>query len=477
MFAAGDRVAVAVSGGPDSVCLLLVLRELAPRWNLHLSVAHLNHHLRGAESDEDARFVQQLAGSLGLPCHLSAVDTLQPPAGRPDNLEQAARRARRAFFASLRSRGLADKVALGHTLSDQAETVLFRLLRGAGPPGLAAILPVTAEGLVRPLLTVTRDQVLDFLRQRGQAFREDSTNPDPRFARNRIRRDLLPALTRDWNPSLPCILAHLADLARDDEAFFATQIEAVAPRVLGGSPFGPLLDTVALSRLPLALARRVLRYAISLAKGDLRRVEFHHIERLLALSKSSQGSGSVDLPGVRGIRSFHQILLETPAPPRPPYLLDLVPPARFAPPGGCFEVQFSISEDWTAPECVYNDSSAGFGSAAVSHRLDWDSIPTGLILRNWKAGDCYQPAGSDRSFRLKELFAAARVPSWERPGWPILCLKDASKDCATSRSETIVWSRRFGPAAGYAATARTRRVLVISEFPVDTESNRRPAAS
>ena len=207
MFEAGQSVGVAVSGGADSVCLLHVLLELAPKWDLHLSVLHLNHQLRGEESRQDAEFVRELAVRLGLPFLLREADV----AASSDNLEQAARLARLAFFAEMLASGAVARVALGHTRSDQAETVLFRFLRGSGTAGLAGICPVTSQGIVRPLIEMERTGINQFLRERGIGWREDSSNASLQFARNRIRRQLLPQLAAVWNPAIVQTLAHTAD--------------------------------------------------------------------------------------------------------------------------------------------------------------------------------------------------------------------------------------------------------------------------
>ena len=195
MFQPGQYVGVAVSGGADSVALLHILLELAPSLGIRLAVLHLDHMLRGDESRGDAEFVRDLAAKFDLSFHLHQVDV-----GRmSDNLEQAARSARYEFFGQfLISR--THRVALGHTRSDQAETVLFRFLRGAGTAGLAGIRPVTSDGCVRPLIDVDRATIEAWLRERGIDWREDSTNHSTDFARNRIRHELLPQLTRDWNP-------------------------------------------------------------------------------------------------------------------------------------------------------------------------------------------------------------------------------------------------------------------------------------
>ena len=212
MLAPGARVLAAVSGGADSVALLHVLIEIAPRLGATLAgVAHLNHKQRGAASDDDERFVARLAAEHGLTFHCAEAGALE------GNLEQAMRDARRDFFTRLIREGAADRVALAHTRDDQAETVLFRVLRGSGLSGLAGIHPVTGDGLIRPLLDVTRAEIEEFLHSRGVEWREDATNRDPRFARNRIRHELLPQLARDWNPKIVDALAQLGDLAWEEE--------------------------------------------------------------------------------------------------------------------------------------------------------------------------------------------------------------------------------------------------------------------
>ena len=202
MFRPGQRIGVAVSGGADSVCLLHVLRELAPRWELRLTVLHLDHQLRGEESRQDALFVRELAAALDLPFELREIDVHSLCGETGDNLEQAARAARLEFFRSFLQAGTLDRVAVGHTRSDQAETVLFRFLRGSGTAGLSGIRPVTEDGIVRPLLEIQRPEIEQYLRERGIAWRTDSTNVSSAFARNRIRQELLPQLTREWNPRM-----------------------------------------------------------------------------------------------------------------------------------------------------------------------------------------------------------------------------------------------------------------------------------
>ena len=296
MCAPGHHVAIAVSGGSDSVCLLHILHELAPILGINLSVVHVNHKLRGPESDADADFVRDMAASLGLPFHYRESDL----SAVPDNLEQAGRRVRLEFFEEIP----ADRVATGHTRSDQAETVLYRLLRGSGTAGLAAILPVAHRRLIRPLFECNREEAVSFLQDRGISWREDSSNAALAFARNRIRHEILPRVRLE-QPAIDEILARTADLARDEEAYWSAEIARLEPRYLTRKDKAVLINADQLGELPVAVQRRMLRRAVCLIKGDLREINLFHIERLLTLAAQREGHGRCQAPGVDVFRSFN----------------------------------------------------------------------------------------------------------------------------------------------------------------------------
>lgn len=440
MFERGHTVGVAVSGGADSVCLLHVLLELAPRWALRLRVLHLNHCLRGQESLDDARFVREMAGRLGLDVDVQETDVGLLRAESGENLEQLARRIRQQFFRGRLEAGLVNRVALGHTRSDQAETVLFRILRGCGTTGLAGILPVTEEGVVRPLLDVHRKAVERFLQERNIPWREDASNRDPAFARNRIRHHLLPALTESWNPSLTDSLAHMATLVQDEERYWDQEIERVAGRVLVRR--GPVLLVRAanLRSLELPVARRLLRRAIRDAKGDLLGIEFKHIEAIVRLAGRTGGEGGIEIPGLELRRSFDWIRLAPKGGQTVDrdcgFRIDLTVPGKILLPGAGTFLAVEVSEDPRA-------SPPG---------LDGDRLPGRLAVRNWRPGDRYRPLGHARPVSCKTLFQKHKVPSWERQHWPIVV-----------NGESIVWARLFGPALEYAANPLTRQMLTITE--------------
>ncbi len=428
MFRPGMKVGVAVSGGADSVCLLHVLLE----HGLRLHVLHLNHNLRGEESRADAEFVRQLAAGLRLPstfgeAHFAAVGM---------NLEQAGREARLAFFREAIAGGIVDRVALGHTRSDQAETVLFRFLRGSGTAGLAGIRPVTADGIVRPLIEVDRADIEQYLRERGIAWREDATNASAEFDRNRIRHQLLPQLEREWNPAIREALAQVADWALAEEAYWDEEMSRVWAGLRPERDGLVLLNCEALRSLPLAAARRVVRRAIERGKGDLRGVGFHHIAAVLHLASRQRGHGRVQVPGLEVLRSFDWLRFQVPDPPPAGYRMAAPVPGKLQVPGSHLVISLELIEKpetfWTS-DYVYNN---GVGS------LEWARLSGSLEMRNWQPGDRYQPTGSTGEEKIKTLFQQARIPLWERRQWPVLL-----------DGESIVWVRRFGAAAGVAANS------------------------
>ncbi|HEY4379632.1 MAG TPA: tRNA lysidine(34) synthetase TilS [Acidobacteriaceae bacterium] len=308
----GDRVCAAVSGGSDSVALLLLLHAAngLPRNSLGvgLSAVHVHHGLRGEEADGDLAFVQELCLRLEIPLHVHHASVRERvarsrDAGQPETIEEAARALRYEVFGGLIAEGHADSVLTAHTLDDQAETVLMKLLRGAWTEGLSGIHPVVETGtaarpgkILRPLLGVRRSELEDHLRRNGQAWRTDSSNVDEAFTRNRIRHSVLPVL-REVNPALDQALANLAELAREEEARWQLELGRILPQVLlpgkpvrgggravatsGGDAGAVALEIERLRAMDSALRRRVVRAA---ARKLGARLSFDDTARLLALA-------------------------------------------------------------------------------------------------------------------------------------------------------------------------------------------------
>jgi tRNA(Ile)-lysidine synthase len=450
MFEAGLRVGVAVSGGADSVFLLHALHELASRWNLQLSVVHIEHGIRSEASVADAEFVRQLAASFGVPFHLRRANALAVD----DNLEQAAREIRQQFYSELIAAGTLHRIATGHTRSDQAETVLYRILRGSGLAGLSGILPVTNEGLVRPLLGLRRGEIEAWLRDRQIEWREDQTNQDRAYVRNRLRHEILPLLRESFNPQLDEALANLATLAQDEESYWRTALSSHQPPA--ASPL--VLPVSHLAAAPPALARRLIRQAFEQVKGDLRQIGFAHVERILDMARSSEGNDRVQLPGLDVFRSFDWIRI---APAgfdsgkERDFSLPLAAPGSVELPRSKTRITLQIQEKAALAEAC----------ATVVNELDWHRFDifgaeASLELRNWRPGDQYRPVGQSKAEKIKFLFQEARIPLWERRNWPII-----------TYNGTIVWAKRFGAAIEFAAGPGTQVVLQVGESPSDLSTN------
>jgi tRNA(Ile)-lysidine synthase len=386
-----------------------------------LSAAHVHHGIRGSEADADADFVAELAAVYGVPFHVRRVDVPSEIALRRETLEEAARRLRYAFFEDLIAEGKVDAVATAHTLDDQAETVLFKLLRGAWTEGLSGIHRAvkTGEGwILRPFLETTRASIRPWLRSLKQPWREDTSNLDLAHTRNRIRHELLPQLST-FNPEIARQLARMAAISADEERYWQGELDRLLPSLLlpgkpvrgGGrsSSTHPAEATVAielerLRQLPPAVARRLLRAA---ARQVGTRLDFDHTERLLALSgrtgRFAENRGSkVTLPDgivaertLRELRLSHRGQSKSPAP-------------------GTREYAFSIPGEVAAPE---------FG-VSLRGEMAPSALQTGqtcvAILRNWKAEDRVTLRHSRSPKKVKEILGRLRISSPERDFWPVV---------------------------------------------------------
>ena len=456
----GMKVAVACSGGADSVALACLLAELKETLGLRLLLVHLNHQLRGAEADADEAFVRQLAERLEVEFLVRREDVAARAQKEKVNVEEAGREARLEFFASIIAGGKADAVALAHTLDDQAETVLQRLVRGAGTRGLAGIYPVVeltpAGKLVRPLLGVRRDELRAYLAEREQAWREDATNLDRRRLRNRIRLELLPQLNSAAIEHLGRLAAH----AREEESFWAAYVEERFRALVDAAPGKNLEFEISsllapdplLKRLPArraaeaqrAVARRLLRRALADVRGDLRRLTQTHVESVLRLAEEGQSGQRVVLPGVEVERRFERLVFQATtavAAAAPGFELRVEAPGGVPLPGGG-ALTFKLVV-WAGGEPGYNERR---------QLVDAARAPFPLRVRNWRPGDAYQPLGSARVKKLKTLFRERRIPRGERSRTPVVL---AGGD--------IVWVPRLGVAAAYGLTAGSQTALVIEE--------------
>lgn len=402
----GLRLAVGVSGGADSVALLRALasKATAAGWVLH--VAHLHHGLRGAEADEDREFCRLLAASLGIAFHTRQVDTAAEAKRAGEGIEEAARRLRYAWFRELMASGAVEVVATAHTLDDQAETVIGKLLRGAWTEGIAGIHPVVqfAEGrILRPMIGVSRVQIEGWLREIGQTWREDSSNHDAAYTRNRIRHELLPELER-WNPQIRNSLTQMAELARDEEAWWQTELARLEPEMLltgrpvrgggraGGDQRAVALDVVRLASQPVALQRRLLRHAA--AKLDVA-LSFEATESMRLLALGSRSGKKLSLPG--------PLTAE-----RTPRELRLSP--------GVAEVRVPVREG----DAILLQVPGEVAAFGWLFHAESPQIAPPAAVRVWRAGDRVTLRYSSGPRKVKEVLERLKVFGSERAAWPVV---------------------------------------------------------
>lgn len=319
----GDTVLIAVSGGVDSVVLLDLMLTFRKTYALSLAVAHLNHSLRGKDADDDGRFVEALAGRLGLPFYGDRRDVNRFRQTHKLGLEEAARRVRYDFLFETADRHGYHRIATAHHASDNAELVLMNLMRGSGPSGLSGMAPGSVDGrLIRPLLDLTRSEILAWQDARGLSFREDGSNQDRAFLRNRVRLDLLPDIETHYQPGFSRTLVRTARIIREDEDWMKSLIDPLFQSLIVDRAIDRLdLDLTGLTRLPTAARRRVIRRAIEDIKGDVNGMGLVHVDAATDLIDTGGERKSLDLPGrIRilrqggrlTVRQEHRPLRQTP---------------------------------------------------------------------------------------------------------------------------------------------------------------------
>ena len=438
LFTHDDTVVVAVSGGADSVALLDLLAGYG-ELRLRLVVAHLNHCLRGAESDADEAFVRELAANYGVTFVTQAVDVRALSLREKLSLEEAGRVARYRFFAEIAANCKARVVALAHHADDQAETVLMRLLRGAGGSGLCAMSAKSAGTYVRPLLAVTRREIEAYLSGRGLGFRSDSSNTDTSFLRNRIRHELIPFL-KTYNPAITDRLIATADALSEDEAL----LEKLTTEAFGHhASFGKerlILDVAGVAAEPRGLRLRLYRRAILEVKGNLSRISARHLSDIDALLLSASPNLSLALPDGYLVKRCYGGLIflhQSNSYQSFPYEFLVDGPGSYPIAGGGV-----LTVDFGEPPASWQEVPA-----TVAY-FDAAAVPFPWLVRSFREGDAFSPLGMTRSKKVKKLFIDRKLPLTARRRVPLLF-----------SGETLFWLGGVLPAESGKVTASTEVVL------------------
>ena len=441
MFKAGEHVLVAVSGGADSTALLWCLSEAAPGLGLQLTAAHLNHSLRGEESDADERFVRTLSAEIGIGFVSRKLDIRKRAAVARKNLEEAAREARYDFLRQTADRLRATRVAVGHNLNDQAETVLMRLIRGTGLEGLSGIHPVLDDLFIRPLLECSRADIIRYLRARNASYREDSSNRDPRYDRNRTRLELIPYLEQHFNPKTVDALARYASLASETTKYLEAQSLRAFKRLRKSDPRGLSISVPGLLRVHPVLQKLVLRQALKECRKSLKGIASRHIDSLLALCRSGQSGSQIQLPGkFVAARQFSDLLfLPHDGLARGSFAYELQSPGKVRVPEAGLNFYATVRARHALPGRLRSTGSRVF--------LDAGSLPKTLTVRSRLPGDRY---GGSNHRKVKKMLIDARIPLRSRGSIPMVAAGDS-----------VIWIPGFKPAKPFALQQQSARCLVL----------------
>ncbi len=438
MLKGGERVLVGLSGGPDSVSLLHILNELKEELRLTLHALYIDHGLRPDETPREIEFCAEAAAGLDVPFGVRRVDTEGLAQRERLGIQEAARRLRYRAFEEHALQIEADRVATGHNADDQAETLIMRLLRGAGPRGLAGIPPVRGR-FIRPLIRVERSGVEKYLNERGIAFIIDASNLKRDYLRNRLRHELMPLL-REYNPNLTATLCRTADILREEDRYMETVVTKSLMRLISRKTG----ETIELFLSPLEhMEKVILRRALLRAVGEtrgLRGIGVEHVEEIISLIRSGSSGSRIYLPGgIRVIRDYSTLVITSAAPRKlGEYLLD-VPGETVLKEAGIVLVSSTL------------DSPADSGDGRNEAAFDLDMLRFPLKVRPRRAGDFFYPAGFGKRKKLQDYFVDEKVPRDLRETVPLLV-----------SGEDIIWVVGYRMDERYRVRPSSRRTLKIA---------------
>lgn len=452
----GDKIVVGVSGGADSVCLLHLLRQLSSRHQFTLHVAHLNHGFR-PEAAQEAAFVQRLCDQWGVPATLSSLPVPRICKERHLSKQEGAREVRYAFLKEVAGATGARWIALGHTADDQAETFLMRLLRGAGPQGLGAIPRMRDGMIIRPLLSISRKQIVDELSREQIPFIEDPSNEQEIYLRNRVRHRLLPLL-EEYNPKVKEAFYRESELLQEENDFLTRYTEEMIPHLgVEKKKRSVSFDLERLRSLHPALQRRIVRWGLDQLHPGLKGIGFHHIETVLLKALAGRTGKRYPLPHHLSVEKGYTELVLRKNPlkeeqaasfqsARPETILFPSPDPIDLPEWG---LRLSVSLHRN------RENRPAFSTCAAS--FDFDRISNPLTLRRWRAGDYFVPTGmGGKHKKLQDLFVDAKVPKSQRASIPLLTCP-----------EGILWVVGLRIDDRFRATEKSKEVLIVEAHALD----------
>jgi tRNA(Ile)-lysidine synthase len=437
-----DNVLIAFSGGLDSTGLVAIFLELRKEWLLDIFLGHFNHRLR-PRAGEDEQFVRKVAQEHGLPLFVASEDVRSFAKLNRLNLEEAGRMLRYEFLSKTAQTIGGAKIATGHTMNDQAETFFLRLMRGSGLKGLGSISPVVEGRIIRPLLSVERKDIAEYVEKIGWAFREDESNLDRSFARNKVRLDLIPYIQENFEPKIIHRIGKIVTILQEEEKLLRKWASHEAKKAVLLESGEIRLDLNSLLTLPQGLARRVVRDFIQKIKGDLREISFEDVETLLNLEEGKSFQLTKELLLKRD-KDFVFCRLEQPERMTFEYEWDGSSPLILE------ELSLMVKA-----ERIKRPQSFAFDDNAKAH-LDAKNIQFPLQVRSRNEGDRYRPLGAPGSKKLKEIMRAKDIPLTEREKKPLFL-----------SGNEIVWVLGLPVAEKFKISDKTKEVLVLTVVPHD----------
>ena len=441
LLSRGDTVLVALSGGPDSVALLHGLLAIRAEYGLKLYVAHLNHKLRGAESNEDEKFSKGLASSLRLRFFSKKIDVKKEATNRKVSIEEAARDARYRYLEKLASQIKANKIAVGHQADDQAETFLMRLLRGAGGAGLSGI-PAKRGKIIRPLIQIRREEIEEFLKANKIPYRLDSSNYLTDYFRNKIRLSLLPKIKAEFNPRIVESLNRTADIISLQQEYIRKKCEHTLLDIAARRKGEITLDLKEFSRYDVSLQREMIRLCVGQLEGNVNRLSFESVDRTLDLIRQKKIGKKVKLVGNIWFEfSRKELAFYKEKARERDYLLALPGEVNLGDWG------IKIKSEIIKGESVRRTLPAQSQNIAF---LDWKKLTSPFRLRTRRRGDKFRPLGMKGTKSVADFLIDAKVPRYLRDDVPILTSKG-----------TIAWVVGYRMSDQFKVGRETREVLKI----------------
>ncbi|WP_032123603.1 tRNA lysidine(34) synthetase TilS [Clostridium amazonitimonense] len=456
MIDRGDKILVALSGGPDSVCLLHILYSLKQELNIEIYAAHINHQLRGHESDEDEVYVKNICKNLGIECFVKRYDINTIAKEKGISSEMAGREVRYDFFKDLKEKLNINKVALAHNANDQAETILMRIMRGTGIEGLTGIRPIRDDVYIRPILILSRGEIEEYCEINNLHPRIDKTNNEPIYARNKVRLELIPYIKENFNEDIINTLNRFSELmAKDSEYLDQLAYNKFNEHIEINSEESIVIHKEAFNEQD-SIITRIIRLAIEKLEGTLNNVEMTHIYSIISLGK--QGTGKrISLPrGVIAENIYDDVVIKKEVRQDTKckelaFLINLESYSKEALKDG-----FSIN----IPElriCLgikllcKNDNKLNLNGKYNIKYFDFDKIKGNLSIRYRKEGDRFIPYGMRGSKKLKDIFIDSKVPREERDNIPLICF-----------GEHIAWIVGYKVSDTFKVENKTKNILSIT---------------